>query len=346
MTDTTIIQPRSLRVAYLGNFGPEHSTENHVRKAWINNGHQVETFQEDVFHRWADLCNLMRSPTPPDLVMWTSTAGLAAKIPDGMQREMLATALHAGIPTVGYHLDRWWGLDRQHQITERQWFKCELVITADGDHAHEWIEAGVNHCWFPPGVSRDEALREPSERAGRYARFDVAFVGSWQSYHPEWLPYRQALIPHLVNWYGDRLLLVEGGLRGQGLIDLYRTVPVIVGDSCLAPTVSGGGPWAYYSDRVPETMGRGGYLIHPDVGCFDLQFTDPVSERYCGPDGYPLYDFDYLGDLIADALKQESGRAAHAAECRTHVLEHHTYERRMEQVIEELAARKMLAVTV
>lgn len=164
MTEPTSIDTRPLRVAQIGNAGPEHSTENHLRRAWQNNGHHVDFIQEDDERGWDALMDaLMARHNRPDIVMWTTTASLAAKIPDSVQRDLLAVALDAGVPTVGYHLDRWWGLNREHLIRERPWFQQSLVVTADGGHPAEWAAAGVNHLWMPPGVSRDEALLEPSQ---------------------------------------------------------------------------------------------------------------------------------------------------------------------------------------
>lgn len=356
MTDTTTDPPRPLTVAYLGNFTAEHSTENHVARAWENNGHTVIRFQEQDHDAWIGLIELLINGPYPDLVLWTSTASYAAQIPVIIQNQMLHVALHAGVPTVGFHLDRWWGLDRQTRITEERapFFSVELLVTADGGHEKQWVEHGINHLWMPPGVSRNEALREPSDRAGRYGRYQVAFVGSWGSYHPEWLPYRQQLVGHLQDWYGDRLLLVEGGLRGQGLVDLYRTVPVIVGDSCLAPKdqreYKPGSIEApckmefYWSDRVPETLGRGGYLVHPRVQGLYEHYTEITDEgrSYCGPMTYDLGDWDELHRVIEFALGNQKHRTDLIDLARPFVLKQHTYERRMEQLMVELEARKML----
>jgi hypothetical protein len=98
---------------------------------------------------------------------------------------------------------------------------------------------------------------------------EIAFVGSWQGYgHTEW-----AHRPQLVDWlrqnYRRRVRFwPEAGqpaVRGPELADLYASVKLCIGDSCLVPEPSGGEWTRYCSDRVFETIGRGGFLIHPYV---------------------------------------------------------------------------------
>jgi hypothetical protein len=77
------------------------------------------------------------------------------------------------------------------------------------------------------------------------------------SYHPEY-PFRGELLAFLKEVYGERFKIFQG-YRGQALNDLYASIRVVVGDSCF------GGVDRYWSDRIPETLGRGGFLIHPST---------------------------------------------------------------------------------
>lgn len=318
-----------MRVGYIGNFDPEHSTENHVRKALLNNGHDVRTFQENNLDAWDEIVSEI-----PDLdfILWTRT-GWQPPIPHDKQHRVLAAARDLGKPTVSYHLDRWWGLRRQVEVQTEPFFRTALVVTADGGHPGDWAALGVNHHWFPPGVSRDECerLRRPCPEYDH----EVVFCGSWDSYHPEW-QYRLHLVEFLRETYGARLALYpqpgQHALRGQPLVDLYRNCQVIVGDSCLA-----GDATAYWSDRVPETLGRGGFLIHPKVEGMDEHFTRGLHFA-----GYPLGDFGELKNVIEHYLTHPDERIAIAKQGQEHVLRHHTYERRMEQLVELMQSEGML----
>lgn len=334
-------------VGYIGNFGPAHSTENHVKAAAERLGHQVWQLQENARDTWENLPEMARQY---HLILWTRTGwdwphdtGWSTEEAWERQDIMLDAAAEAGIPVVGFHLDRWWGLDREGQIHDEPFFRSSLVCTADGGHDQEWIDAGINHHWLPPGVSLAE-----TEREGRTARRaypgQVAFVGAhrlrqgsngWDGYHDEWAPHRKAMLDACQAKYGRQFQMYPRGraLRGQPLADLYATIPVLVGDSCLAPIDDP--PLGYWSDRIPETIGRGGILVHPDP-----QHGDPDSllrQQFSGAPSlltYPLGDYDEMLVMVEWALRDRDLFAISRREGRAWVQAHHTYERRIEQIIE------------
>lgn len=299
-------------VAYCGNFDAPHSTETHVAKALENLGHTVVRLPEQRMD-WATLPDQVDGA---DLFLWTRTAGF-----DPADLEGQANALkRISVPTVGFHLDRWVGLNREGDVFRSPFFRCDYLFTADGGHDGFWRDAGINHHWSPPGILSDEAKRVGQYRQ-EYAA-DVGFVGNLRRYgHPEWGPYRYSLFKFLVRTYGKRFKLWEGGIRGQDLADLYASVKVLVGDSCLA-----GGAKFYWSDRIPETLGRGGFLFHPEVEGLDEQHPNLAT--------YPLGDFDYLRRWIDYYLDHEDARLKLAVEYRQHVLAHHTYEHRLTRLLE------------
>ena len=301
-------------------------------------GHQVVRLQENKTETWTDF-----GPYDGlDFVLWTRTGwdwphltGWSWEEATARQRVLLNEMRQRGTPTVGFHLDRWWGLDREGQIDVEPFFRCDLVCTADGGHEAEWEAAGVNHVWLPPGVSLAECERTPTVQPD-FARTPVVWVGSWQHYHPEWLPYRRELIRRLRQKYRRQIGLYPKrgrGIRGQPLTDLYNSAKIVIGDSCLS-----GGATAYISDRIPETLGRGGFLIHPWVeGVMDELYTD--GEHLAT---YTVGDWGQLFDKIDHYLEhdQERDEIRHAG--RDHVMAHHTYERRVEQVIDICKQRGLL----
>lgn len=300
-----------MKVAYCGNFDAPHSTENHVTKALENLGHGVLRLPEQRMD-WALLPSLTQVA---DLFLWTRTAGF-----DPPDLELQRKALDAlDIPTVGFHLDRWVGLNREADVLRSPFFGVDYLFTADGGHEDFWRSHGINHIWSPPGILSDEAKRVGVFRP-EYAA-DVGFVGNLRRYgHPEWGPYRYALYKFLVKTYGSRFKLWEGGIRGQDLADLYQSVKVLVGDSCLA-----GGITHYWSDRIPETLGRGGYLIHP--------WVEGLAADYPMLPTYLLMDFGALREKIDRALADDDLRRDTIAANRFLVREHHTYEHRLERLL-------------
>jgi len=328
----------SLKVLYIGNFEPPHSTENHIRAALVDRGHFVVGLQESAQATWDALASNDWTTLggKPDLILWTRTGfpwpDVRAHRIAEIQMMQRADDLH--IPVVGYHLDIWWGLKRQRQILEEPFFRANLVITADGGHDEQWAEAGVNHVWFPPGVSAREA--HVGER--RYIfQSKLAFVGSWQgSYHDEH-QHRFELVAFLKKHFRNVCefypRLGEHAIRGQELRDLYASVDVVVGDSCFA----GSGLANYWSDRIPETLGRGGFLLHPMVPGLEQHFA--IGDHLgCWNAG----DWDQLGTDIEFFMKN-TDRAHEIADAGcVHVQQHHTYDVRMDQLVDLLLERDML----
>jgi FkbM family methyltransferase len=318
MTNTT-----RYTIMYVGNFRPPHSTENHVSQALRNIGHDVIPLQEDDAATWDTLRDAR-----PDLVLWTRTWSLPEFDQVGVLDELRA----AGVPTVGYHLDRWWGLPREHQVLDEPFFRCDVMVTADGGHDEMWDAACVTHWWFPPAVLAEQAvLGKPVARR----RYPVGFVGSWHRYHPEW-PWRTELIRHLRRMYGREFVAwPQGGqpaVRGPALADVYASIDVVVGDSCLVGEAS-----RYWSDRIPETLGRGGFLIHPYVEGIEDHYTDGEHLVLVEPQSWPA-----MRDAIEKWRRDPDGRAEIAAAGRAHVLAHHTYEHRMTELVERLEAAQIL----
>jgi hypothetical protein len=113
----------------------------------------------------------------------------------------------------------------------------------------------------------------------------------------------------------------QHAVRGLALNDVYWSAKVVVGDSCLAPKVNGTPMTNYCSDRVPETLGRGGLLIHPNV--------EGVSEVFGYP-GWPLGDWDMLRSRIDYWIEKSNDRDRMVAI--DNIKKDHTYTVRMQQM--------------
>lgn len=334
------------KIAYIGNFGPANSTENHYAEAFENIGVDVVRIQEAP-HIWA----WMPQAICPDgidydltdgfdFVMWTHTHGLSPETSHDEAWHALKRLRQAGVPTVAVHLDRWWGLEREHQ-TREPFFACDYVFTADGGHDGKWGMLGINHVWLPPAVISSQAiLGTPRPEF----RSKLAFVGSWQGgYHAGW-DHRPKLIAHLQRKWAKHCEFWpkrgEHAVRGQDLIDLYASVDVLIGDSCLV-----GGSHHYYSDRIPETLGRGGALVHPYTEGLDgeIHYVGGVRwmEYESGIDlaTFPAYDFKALDERIEYLIETPAEREFMRTAGRNRTLADHTYEKRAQMIIGEVLGR-------
>jgi hypothetical protein len=306
-------------VAYVGNFTRSWCTEVHVAGSLEQLGHAVVRLQENEVD-WVGLPAAVED-ADADLLLWTRTWGVDTPAALRALDELRARR----VPTVSYHLDRWWGLDREHQIMSEPFFRTDLVVTPD-DQAEKWAAAGVNHLWMPPAVYAAEC--GPVVPNPRRWPHDVIFVGSYPYPHPGWAPYRHELVGRLRRRYGKRFMVWPRhgqAIRGRDLQELYATAKVVVGDSCLV-----GDSRRYTSDRIPETVGRGGFLVHPHVaGVTDgSQYTD--REHLVT---YPLGDFDEMIRLVDHYLGEANEREVIRVAGRAHVAAHHTYTHRMAAVL-------------
>ena len=339
-----------LKVAYLGNYG-EHNTESHVARALEYNGHEVIRVQENTP---TSFDSITQECGDVDFVLWTRTGWdwnhvFGSKDGDAIaharQYRMLDWLRRRHIPSVAFHLDRWVDLDRKYQLATEPFFSCDLVITADGGNDDRFKALGINHYWMPPGVSRAEC--EPGMFRDEF-HSKLAFVGSWQGHYHKEHQHRFELVEWLrKNFKRDCAFWPKEGqpaVRGAALRDLYASVDVVIGDSCFAGSPKGA---YYWSDRIPETLGRGGYLLHPRVTGLSQHFNllehdEPVTYDTGHLAVWDAGDWEALGDLIEWSLGSPDERRATARRGREHVIQHHTYEVRVQQLVELLTERELL----
>ncbi len=319
----------NLRILQIGNGQVPFSTESDLRRAWLANGAEVTFIQENEPHAFR---RAARDVADHDLVMWTKTDWSPPVDRSDMWRLLLA-AERAGVPTVAYHLDLFLGLPRATQVPDHPFFYCDLVCTADGGHEDEWLRLGVNHYWTPPGV--DEGALEPAQPSEHY-RSEVAFVGSWSSYHPE--DDRLALVSFLRRRFGDRLGLWpkpgHPAVRGDDLRTLYASVDVAVGASCLAGKID-----RYVSDRLMECGARGAFQVWPHIpGIFPDLYEDGHHLLT-----FPAGDYEAMAERIEWALGHPTERQAMADAARRRTAERHTYTVRMRELVAVLHDRGLLS---
>lgn len=312
---------RSLRVAILGNHDVSFCTERELDWTFEDLGHEVLRFQENRDH--SDHIAAECAARRVDLFIYVHTHGW--KTPGNLPfEEMVSRIRAAGAVTCGFHLDLYWGLNaadrRQDRIGNHPFWKMDYVFTADGGHDEFFRQRGVNHCWLPPAVVA-RACHKGQYRADLAC--DVAFVGQ-ANYHPEY-PFRVRLVNWLQATYGARFRRFGGGtpygvLREEALNDLYASVKVCVGDSCFA-----GSP-RYWSDRIPETLGRGGFLIHPPCEGLDIP----------GLAHFNPGDFGHLKTQIDYYLEHEDAREKMSSMAFEWVKKNETYTNRVRSMLQTM----------
>lgn len=320
------------RILFRGNFQPDlppeipaWSTEHHVALSLESLGHEVVRVQENTVD-WSETVRLAASC---DLFLWTCTYSYA-HVWDQAKAHRAVNTLNNLLPTAMVHLDKWFDLDRESQLQTEPWTKLQYLFTADGGNQDRFAALGINHFWMPPAVYAGET-HYGTPRADFTS--DIAFVGSWRGhYHKEWR-HRMAMLSFVRRTFPRRVKFwpQNGAIRGQDLNDLYASVKVLIGDSCLT-----GGRGHYFSDRIPETLGRGGFLIHPEVGGVMPELFTPGEHL----GAYKLYDWSGLRNTILRYLNDdvERERVRHAGH--EHVKAHHTYAHRMAAVLDVIDGKR------
>ena len=309
------------KITFLGNFRVDYSTESHHVKTLESLGHKVIKLQETEATSEIILQNAKKS----NLFVWVHTHGWDT--PGKLTMESVLKFLKdAGVPSMTYHLDLWFGLKRQKDLkSDPVYLYIDHFFTVDNQMA-KWFNENTNvrgH-YLPAAVFDQECSYSPKQ-----PEHEVIFVGS-KNYHAEW-QYRPKLINWLENTYRNSFELWggqgKGIVRGNSLNKLYAATKVVVGDS-LCPKFNYPD---YWSDRVYETMGRGGFIIHPYISGMEKHFTDKKHLVF-----YNFNNFEQLKNLIDYYL-------AHPEEAETirkagfnHVKNNHTYKNRWTHILKEV----------
>lgn len=315
-----------MRITFLGNFTVDFSSESHHKKSLEALGHEVIALQETRAN--AEL--IREEALQSDMFVWVHTHGWRTPSMTGLQMDVVLQTLKAeGIPSVAYHLDLWFGLQRQADLERDPVYKyVEHFFTVDKKMA-DWFNENtdVKGHYLQAAVFGEECNYYKPESY----KDEVIFVGS-KGYHPEW-SYRPKLIDWLRATYGDRFLHVGGDgqtgtLRGEALNYQYAHSKVAVGDSLC---INFDYPY-YWSDRVYETLGRGGFIIHPYIEGMGDHFEDRKHLVF-----YDFNNFDQLKGLIDYYLEHDDEREAIRLAGHEHVKANHTYVQRWQHIIEEVS---------
>lgn len=311
-----------MRIVILGNFSYPYTSENHHLQAITDLGHDVIPIQEGT----TTAGRVLSTSRGADALVWVHTHGW--ETPGGIV-PALRELRRNGTPTIAYHLDLWMGLRREADLVTGHPYLTEIDRFFSVDPAMaEWVTENTSAIgtYLPAAVAHRECWMAPSKQRD----LDVVFVGSHR-YHSEW-PYRNELISRLSQRYSGNFWLIPGAktpVRGAALNRLYSHAKVVIGDT-LCPGFDYPG---YFSDRVFETTGRGGFLIHPRIPGLETHFVEDQELVFYDFNDWPGL-FDKI-DYYLDPVHAESRDAIRiAGHLRTH--RDHTYLSRWQSILDTL----------
>jgi hypothetical protein len=292
-------------------------------------GHEVIPIQENTaeFEQTVNIANSC------DMFIWQRTPGFLHF--DGFEMIRAIKVLK-----LGYHLDLYMSIERESTVKDDPFFFMDYIFQADGDPeslrkfneiTHD--ELKVNARWSQPAMYEFESyIAEPEEAM----RAQMIFVGGVRNYHPEWA-YRRQLIDWLLANYNGRLKFYGAEFGNytmkHPLNQLMASAKINIGDSiCMGYNHEN-----YWSNRVPETLGRGGFMIFPRIKGMEENYKDGEHIVY-----YDFGDFEQLRELIEYYLTHEKERQQIVYNAVRHVQKNHTFTHRWNEIFETLKSEGKL----
>lgn len=237
-----------MNIIYIGSF-TEHTTEYYIKDALVRLGNNVITF--NLNQRFSEFVEIVRAK-PIDLVLFAkpSKINCIKAIVDECRRR--------DIKTVSWMFDLYFDLPKGFTRKPGDMLVGQdLLITTtpttywDDKIKHEVVRQGI--------YDKENFMIYPEYNK------DIRFVGSmYGDYRPK---LKEFLSDYDFEWVGQ-----DGEYRGIELNKLLARTRIIVGDSVPYPK--------YWSNRVYEIIGRGGFLIMPEIDELKTEVPSIVTYKY------------------------------------------------------------------
>lgn len=297
------------RIIYFGDFAEKYSTERYICYAFSTLGYEILKIQDGstIINNVESIIGEIKSYNP-DFILFSKRG------PIGKSEEMVNLLKEEGIKTVCWLFDLYFGLpgDRETKLRDKKCpFNSDILISTDGGHVEEFNKLGINHKCVRQGIHEPEAILYDRPKTN-----DIIFVGGDHFKNRGWL------LDGLTSYYGPRFkkLGFPTQIRNLELNELYASTKVVVGDSQPSPN--------YWSNRIYETLGRGGFLIHPRVEGIEKEFEDKkhvvLYERGNMQELIKLIDYYLIHDKEREAIRKAGFE---------HVKNNYTYKHRVEELL-------------
>lgn len=227
------------RIAFIGKFKRLHD-EEYIALSFEQIGCEVLRIEESLLT--FQILGIIEE-FKPDFVLW---AKLSISQP-----EIVREALRK-YKTVCWIFDLYMGYSREYRLYTHPAFTADYLVSTDGGHQDKFKEKGFNHFCVRQGILKDECVMFEGKQQDT-----IVFVGSNNALNTD----RIKKISFIEQEYGDKFKWYgkkdTNELRGLDLNRIFADNKIIIGDSVYSPF--------YWSNRIVETLGRGGFLIHREV---------------------------------------------------------------------------------
>lgn len=264
-----------MRISIIGKFTRLHD-EEYIARSFEELGIEVQRLDERLLTN--QLLGLIEDFNS-DYILWAKLMVTEPlKVVEGLKHRK----------TICWVFDLYWGYNREYRLKTHPAFKADYVFTTDGGNDDKFKSIGINHKCVRQGIYKPECFVVKGT-----PKDTVIFVGSdniLNSDRQKKLSFLEQEYRDKFKWYGR---LNTNEVRGTDLNELYANNKIVVGDSVYSPY--------YWSNRIVETLGRGGFLIHRDVEGLKEEY--PYLVTYDGTNEDLKSKIDYYLNNEKERLK-------------------------------------------
>jgi len=286
-----------MKIVYLGNHNPYTlNTEKKVIRAFESLGHEVDLVDE----RFWDLFEIVKKCKDADLFLFHKGTRFGRTIGD-----MVELLTRVPCKKAFWYFDPIWG--------EREiWMQRIIPLVDYGFMTNETYIR--QHNYDNLYVLRQGCEKQPLGKKRKEYECDIAFTGSIYGS-------RIIFVDGLKKLYGDRFKHFTN-VFGRDFYDVCASAKIMVAPKFPSDDF-------YWSNRIYETLGAGGFLIHPK--CEGLKQEYEEYKHFV-----PYIDGEHLKYLIDYYLKHPEERKKIAKAGREHTLKNYTYKHRVKKLLSYL----------
>lgn len=233
-----------IKIFYIGGFSKSYDSEVYIAHGFRELGVDIKCWDESL-NLPLDMLLERIEMFNPDFVLLSKNRRYGKLLIDRL---------------IGKYLTVSWLFDLYHDLPKEM--GCQRSIKDSPFYADRVFMSDGGEVGIPKETLR-QGIHEPEAVLGKAnVDHDVVFIGS-DTYFG-----RHKMIEFLKDTYGDRFSHYGMGgnpeVRGLELNNLIAGSKVVVGDSVDSPN--------YWSNRIYEVIGRGGFILHPKVEGLDEEF--------------------------------------------------------------------------
>jgi len=312
-------EKRKYKILYVGNFNPNSVGEPEIAWALEQIGHEVDKLEESRTNLNTIRTSLSRKDY--DFLFFAKfRVGHNQEVIDFLRKELK-------IPSVCWLFDLYWGYRREKEIKVNMLpaFYADISFTTDGGHEEMWKKYNINHFLLRQGTDDRIKMGKPIYET----EAELGFIGSRHTW-AGW-DYRGRLIDTLSRIYGNKFghFGENGKVRHENLNNLLRTLKITICDTVESPY--------YWSNRIYETIGRGGFAIHPRIKGLNKEFEE---FKHFIP--YDYGNFRDLKNKIDFYLENDEARERIRNEGFKYCHKKHSYTNRARDLINKLEEQKII----